>query len=138
MRGNRGEPKSFTALRKELKKQEIVARQKDKINSLIWHDKKIVTFITSFGNIEQDLHYDKFKTPNKPRIIADYDKNMGGVDKFDMMVKAYFPERKNIRWTNKVSIYLVHMVVHNANALYSKFYETPDKITTTLIFGWNW
>lgn len=63
----------------------------------MWYDKRIVTFITSFVNIEEKLCVQKTKTTVKPEMIKNYDKNMGGVDKYDMMLKTYFPERKNVR-----------------------------------------
>ncbi|KAF0985475.1 hypothetical protein HZS_5443 [Henneguya salminicola] len=75
------------------------------------------------------------KMYEKPNFIEDYDKNMGGVDKYDQMLHSYFNERKNKKWTNKFAIYFIMFLTHNAFFLYRKFYSGQDKINNQLKFG---
>ena len=59
-------------------------------------------------------------------MIRDYDQNMGGVDIYDQMIKSYYNERKSIKWTNKLAIYLINMMLHNFFILYKMFYTRQN------------
>ncbi|KAF7691543.1 PiggyBac transposable element-derived protein 4 [Cucumispora dikerogammari] len=82
MRMQRGEPKDYSKERKLIRKFDFKCAQKNEINILLWYDKKVVCFVSTFMNIEEPLQKTK-KVLLKPNIIKDYDQNMGGVNIFD-------------------------------------------------------
>ena len=50
------------------------------------------------------------------------------------MLKSDFNERKNKRWTNKLSVYLINMMIHNAYIIYKHFSNEPNKIQKHLVY----
>lgn len=56
----------------------------------------------------------------KPKDVADYNDNMGGVDRLDQMTAYYSSPRKTIRWYKKVLFHLLDMAVWNSYFLYRK------------------
>ncbi|KAF7687854.1 PiggyBac transposable element-derived protein 4 [Cucumispora dikerogammari] len=93
MRMRRGEPEQYTKDKKLMKKNDFKCAQKGGINILLWYDKKVVCFLSTFLNIEEDVR-DANKVYSKPNMIRDYDQNMGGVDIYDQMIKSW----KNIKY----------------------------------------
>ncbi|OAF63743.1 hypothetical protein A3Q56_08549 [Intoshia linei] len=61
-------------------------------------------------------------------MITQSDKNMGGVDRFDQMLKSYFSKHRNKKWTVKFSIYIIHMLIHNSYVLYKEYSKYPKKV----------
>ncbi|KAF7696446.1 PiggyBac transposable element-derived protein 4 [Cucumispora dikerogammari] len=94
MRMQRGEPKDHSKERKLMKKFDSKCAQKNRVNILLWHDKKVVCFVSTFMNIEVPLQKTK-KVLLKLNMIKDYDQNMGDVDIFDQMLKSYNNEKKS-------------------------------------------
>jgi hypothetical protein len=90
-----------------MKKGDLIFLQK------LWYDKKVVCYISTFKNFKQKIKEENGKKFEKPEMIKDYDQNMGGVDKYDQMLKTYYNERKSFKWTNKFAVYFLNMMVHN-------------------------
>lgn len=137
MRMNRGEPDDFAQKKKKMKKGDLIFYQKNNINILLWYDKKVVCFISTFINFDKIILEGGTKALEKPLMIKDYDKNMGGVDKYDQMLKSYYNERKNKKWSNKLAIYLVNMMLHNSYIVYKHFSNEPKKIKKHLGYRKN-
>ena len=57
-----------------------------------------------------------------PFIISEYNQYMGGVDKFDQMIKYYSMKRKTNRWTQRFTIHILEIIMHNSFVLYSKYF----------------
>ena len=47
---------------------------------------------------------------------------MGGVDRFDQMIKYYPIKRKTNRWTNRFTMHTIQILIHNSYVLYKKYY----------------
>ncbi|KAG0441869.1 PiggyBac transposable element-derived protein 4 [Dictyocoela muelleri] len=60
-----------------------------------------------------------------PKVIDEYNKYMGGVDKFDQMIKYYPLKRKTNRWTQKFPVHIFILLTHNSYVLYQKFSKVP-------------
>jgi hypothetical protein len=83
-------------------------------NIMIWYDKKVVSFISTFMNFESELiNTEKPKVTDKPSMIKNYDKIIDGVDSFDKMLHSYFNERKSRKYTSKFAIYMINLLLHN-------------------------
>lgn len=136
MRSCRGEPEEYRSLKCKMKKGDLYCNQKDGVNILLWYDKKVCSFITTFSNFEPHLIANKYPVKNftKPEMICDYDKNMGGVDTYDQMLHTYFNERKSRKWSYKLANYIINLVTHNSYILYKHFYDGNDKHGSQLKF----
>lgn len=93
LRYNRGEPKDFKSKCSGLKKQEFLIVQKNEINILGYHDKKVVKLLTTVHNIEEIIPSDN----KKPILINNYNQYMGGTDLMDQGISNYDPDRRNKR-----------------------------------------
>ena len=56
----------------------------------------------------------------KLKVIYDYNRKMGGVDKNDVMVGNYSYIRKTYKWTTKVFFHFLEEAIFNSFLLYSK------------------
>jgi hypothetical protein len=57
-----------------------------------------------------------------PNFIVQYNKYMGGVNKFDQMVKYYPLKRKTNRWPHRFSLHILQILLHNSYVLYKQFF----------------
>ncbi|GBO32676.1 hypothetical protein AVEN_252033-1, partial [Araneus ventricosus] len=112
VRGNRkGLPAEFKTMK--LKKGEIKAFQKGKIMVLQWRDKKTLTMLSTIHNAELvSVESRKSTTKQKPKVVVDYNRSMGGVDK--SVISAYRiilqPEADKENTTKTYSdIYLIRL-----------------------------
>ena len=67
-----------------------------KTTCLKWHDKRVVTMLSTFHNDEviekrrRTRRADEgTETVKKPKMVEDYNQHMGGVDRNDQLVKYY-------------------------------------------------
>ncbi|XP_035216802.1 piggyBac transposable element-derived protein 4-like [Stegodyphus dumicola] len=128
MRRNRkGIPSDFKNC--VLKKDEHIARYRDKIMIMKWKDKKDVIILST-------IHDNKFvemekrrKTISKPEFIADYNKNMGGIDLTDGQMKTYEIARNQVKkYYYKIFLHALDMVCLNAYLLYKKDGSHLDRL----------
>lgn len=59
-------------------------------------------------------------TENKPAMVANYNKHMGGIDTHDMMLYAYLDERKTMKYWKKAVFNLFSRMVLNGYVLYKE------------------
>lgn len=92
------------------------------IMALRWVDKRQVIMLTTehdnttvnTGKVDR-----KTKDPIiKPKCVAEYNSNMGAVDRSDMMIVNIECIRRSTRWYKKLFFHLVDMTVLNAHTLY--------------------
>lgn len=105
-----------------LKKGEEVHKYSEEgIRILKWKDQREVLVISSEHDGSMvDTISRRGKTKSKPKIIAEYSKSMGGIDRQDQML-AYYPiERKTLQWNKKVGIHTFHIMLLNRFYLYNR------------------
>lgn len=59
--------------------------------------------------------------------ILDYNKNMGAVDKSDMILSTTETVRKTIKWYKKTFSHLFHITVLNASILYHQLTQLSSR-----------
>lgn len=64
------------------------------------------------------------KIKEMPNIIHQYNRFMGGVDKFDQMIKYYTMKRKTNRWTQRFTVHIFEILLHNSYILYGFNFNT--------------
>lgn len=72
-----------------------------------WKDSKTVHFLSNFHGTEQTVLSRTQKDGSKlevtaPMVVADYNKDMGGVDKADMLRSIYDLDRKSRKWWHRL------------------------------------
>ncbi|KAF7685526.1 hypothetical protein CDIK_3725, partial [Cucumispora dikerogammari] len=118
--------------KKTIKVNETLVFQKQLINVFVYKDKKSkpgVSIITTYHNRDVSSNFENlyfvegkselteisFKSSDveykkliskPPLCIGDYNKNMGGVDLSDQMIKNYNTYRKTKRWVYKMTLFL--------------------------------
>jgi Transposase IS4 len=125
LRDRRGGPKNLKKLKQTTLRGHSLCLQKKNTSLLIWTDKKAVAVITTKFDITK---YEKIKGKDIPLSILNYNKNMGGVDKFDQMIKYYSMKRKTNRWTQRFSIHILELLMHNSYLMYENYF-TGKKLT---------
>lgn len=60
--------------------------------------------------------------------ISDYNKHMGGVDKFDQYMANYSISQKSRRWWLKLFYYMIDTAIVNSFILYKESCNTMKKI----------
>ena len=107
VRKNRKElPK--TCLSTKLQNQGVCERRKGPLLCTSYKDghKNPVLLSTACEAGYTDVTTKKNKTVRKPKVVATYNKVMGGVDLKDAKLYAYLSERKTIKWTTKAFLSL--------------------------------
>lgn len=69
----------------------------------------------------------RIATKETPAIIAEYNKYMGGIDAFDMMLYSYLDERRTVKYWKKVTFNFFSRMLLNSYILYQ---ETCKKRST--------
>lgn len=125
MRNNRGGPKNLVSLKKETEGGTSMHFQKKHSQLLIWNDKKPEVMLTSKYNVDQVI---EVKNKILPNVIHKYNTYMGGVDKFDQLIKYYTMKRKTNRWTQRFTTHIFEILLHNSYVLY-KLSQNDSKKT---------
>ncbi|XP_069959989.1 piggyBac transposable element-derived protein 3-like [Cherax quadricarinatus] len=117
---------------KEMQKNNVARgyfdfQSNDHILLVRWKDNKVVTLVTNdvgvypLGLIER---YDKASKKKDhfecPGIIKNYNANMGGIDKSNMLVHLYKTPMKSKRWYMRLFAYVLDVAVVNAWLLYCR------------------
>ncbi|KAJ6640514.1 PiggyBac transposable element-derived protein 4 [Pseudolycoriella hygida] len=122
LRANRKQnPKEV--IQAKLKKGVMIWRRNGEVYVTKWRDKRDVLSISTAHHpqlIQAPNRFGELKL--KPNDVADYNNNMGGIDRLDQMTAYYSSPRKTIRWYKKVLFHLLDMAVWNSYFLYKKFH----------------
>lgn len=91
----------------------------DRLLALKWKDKRDVTMLTSIHNSVMGTVKNRFDVEiQKPVCVTDYNQNMGGVDKTDMLLSTTESVRKSIKWYKKVFFHFVDLSIVNSHVIY--------------------
>ncbi|XP_060845864.1 piggyBac transposable element-derived protein 4-like [Rhopalosiphum padi] len=116
---------------KKLKKGQFIARQKEFITILKWHDKRDVLMLsTCHGDQFQNTGKTdrKGNTITKPKMILDYNNTKQGIDVSDQLSSYYNPQRKSLVWYKKVAMELLFgITVVNSMIIFNK--QVNKKLT---------
>lgn len=115
-----------------IKKGEMKVFHTPKLCLIAWHDKKIVSMLTT--KHAPELIDTGKKNPRtgepvmKPNIVMAYNSYMGGVDLLDQSTSAYPTTRKTIKWYQKVYFYLLNVSLYNSFVIF-KALHSETKMT---------
>nr|XP_005559135.2 piggyBac transposable element-derived protein 4 [Macaca fascicularis] len=121
-------------LKKRIAKGTTVARFCGELMALKWCDEKEVTMLSTFHSDTMiEVNNRNGKKTKKPRVIVDYNENMGAVDSADQMLTSYPSERKRHKvWYKKFFHHLLHITVLNSYILFKK--DNPEHTMSHINF----
>ena len=112
---------------KKMEKGELKTRNLDGgILALQWMDKRAVTMLSTFhdsstSTIQRSRHAQGgIESVQKPTVIQDYNKYMGGVDQSDQMLSYYGFSHRTIKWWRRAFFHLLDLSIVNAYILYKQ------------------
>ena len=130
----RGIPKSFQL--KKLKKGEITTYKDGCVLGLKWMDKcpvAVLSTIHDFTMVDKQRRTQSseegVEVIQKPKMIEEYNKYMGGVDKADQLVTYYGYPHFSKKWWKRVCFHLLDTTLVNAYILYSQSTPKNDRLS---------
>ena len=129
----KGVPKILKEEFKSIRINRTRFRRKGYVFVIGWKDNSLVKMISSCHNADTEEFKKKRKFRkkkdqnmirliNKPLALCDYKKNKKGADNFEQMLKYHYFAKKRIKWTKKMSFYLIQMAIFNSFSLYKQYY----------------
>lgn len=92
-----------------------------------WIDRKSINFLSSYASIEPlstckrySAAERKFIDIQRPNIVEEYNKYMGGVDLIDMLVELYRTDIKSRKWYIRIVLWCISISVTNSWLLYRR------------------
>lgn len=104
-------------------------QQKGVVNAVVWKDKKNVSVISTIHDDTVDEVQRTVKQENGqfvqqnipcPKMILDYTKYMGGVDRADQYIQYYVFQHKTLKWPKRVFFTMLEILKFNAFILFTK------------------
>ncbi|XP_069937583.1 piggyBac transposable element-derived protein 3-like [Cherax quadricarinatus] len=117
---------------KEMQKNNVARgyfdfQSNDHILLVRWKDNKVVTLVTNDVGVYPLALIERYDKASKkkdhfecPAIIKNYNANMGGIDKSNMLVHLYKTPMKSKRWYMRLFAYVLDVAVVNAWLLYCR------------------
>jgi hypothetical protein len=106
-----------------LKTEEICYKSDNVLLALKWKDKRDVHMLTTCHTAELIETAKKNRKTGenkvKPKCVTYYSKNMGAVDRADMLLSSVQSIRKTMKWYKKLFFHFLDMAVLNAHFLQS-------------------
>lgn len=127
-------------LEKEISKKErgysveyVACVEGTDISTVAWKDNKIVTLASSFvGELpkSQVSRYDKphkrYVTIDRPNVVGEYNRHMGGVDLIDSIMGRYKIKLRSKRWQVRMFYHFLDLAMSNAWLLYKRVHKTKS------------
>ncbi|CAL7937381.1 unnamed protein product [Xylocopa violacea] len=125
--------KEMPHMDEKLKRGEICYESTDILLAMKWHDKKEVWILSSAhaATLIETEKRDYRTGLNKKKLscIADYNSNMGAVDRVDMILSTLNSVRKSVKWYKKLFFHLLDLAIYNAYILYQNSTGSKQKFS---------
>lgn len=131
--------KSRTKNQTAMTRGEFQFKAKNGVAAVQWMDKKPVNFLSSAHTprktttVLRRLQTGKRVSVHCPNVVADYNKYMCGVDRFDQYRERYETGRKSIKWWFRILYFLLDLAVVNGFILW-KLEQPPKSDTSQLTY----
>lgn len=117
---------------KEMKQQgrgsiDYRCEETEGVSVVKWFDSKAVHLASTFCSVDPKDHCNRWSASEKkrieverPHIVKEYNKHMGGVDLCDMMLELYRTDIRSKKWYMRIVYYCLDVAVTNAWQLYRR------------------
>lgn len=125
MPNRKGLPEGIKKGKLKLKKHETKAfRHQNNTLVLAWRDKRDVVMLSNYYNddmedISRRSKNNEVQEIQKPSVICNYNRYMGGVDQADHYIASYKFSRKSVKWWRKLFFWLLEVAVVNSFLLFN-------------------
>lgn len=115
----------------KLKRGDYVWRSKGQLTAYQWRDNRNVTMLSNFHDPSEVVEVNRTLSNGAtvgvtcPKVVSDYNKFMGGVDRFDQKRNAYMCDRRSKKGWYRLFYYLLDAAVVNAFIQHCHF--TPNE-----------
>jgi len=122
----------------KLARGEFQFETKGVIFAVKWLDNRPVTFLSSFHDPKETT---VVKRENKdgtntgifcPEVVAECNKMMGVVDRFNQLRERYALGRRSVKWWHRIFHFLVDVAIVNSFVLWKVKKEKMDSMTSSL------
>jgi hypothetical protein len=105
VRPNRkGLPQDLNPKRMTLKRADLQVRTRGDLTTILWRDKCDVRILTNIHDAPAKSNFcDTNGKAIKLKILVDYNRHLGYVDKGERMANSYSNNRRTWKWTKKLS-----------------------------------
>lgn len=126
-RGRLGMPADFFIKKNALSRGEYNIFQNEKQKSITatrWCDRNVVFFLSSVNNPVEAVTVKRYvgngekKDVPAPRVVADYQRYMRGVDRLDQQINSLRPGAKTNRYSIPIIWAIINIAIHNAYVLH--------------------
>lgn len=124
----------------KLRRGEYIWRAKGQLSAYQWRDNRNVTMLSNFHDPCEVVEVSRTLSSGAkvgvacPKVVSEYNKYMGGVDRFDQKRNSYVSDRRSKKWWYRLFYYLLDASVVNAFTQYS--HHTPtDYLWFRLVLG---
>lgn len=101
----------------KMKKGQWESQHRGPLLALKWHDKREIHMLTTLLTDGKSTVVTD-KPIVKPTCIIEYNKNMGSLDKTDMMLSSVNCLRKSVQWYKKIAFHIVNLYLLNSHTMY--------------------
>nr|CAI5821849.1 unnamed protein product [Callosobruchus analis] len=120
----------------KMQRGQFMFETKGKLSAVKWMDSKCVHVLSNYfcpketATVLRRNKTGQRETVHCPKAIAEYNKIMGGVDKFDQLHERYAIGRRSTKWWHRILYYLVDMAIVNSFILMNTSKKrTGDQLT---------
>ena len=97
------------------------------VTAISWLDNRMVLLSSTYAGcdpVKKIKRFD-FKTKTKieidcPDIVSEYNKNMGGVDKFEMLMSLYRCDYKSKKYYRRIFFWCINLCIVNSWLIYKR------------------
>jgi hypothetical protein len=107
-----------------LRKGEFQYKTKGPIVAVRWMDNKVVNFLSSVNThmnttvVSRKNKQGKKEDVSCPILVAEYNRIMGGVDRFDQLRERYEVGRRSVKWWHRIMYFFIDIAVVNSFLLF--------------------
>ncbi|KFM77001.1 PiggyBac transposable element-derived protein 4, partial [Stegodyphus mimosarum] len=93
-------------------------------NEVTWKDKRCVAMLSTQDNPTEIVFVERTEKDGKkikvpcPKVVSDYNKNMGFVDHFDHLKSLYEIDRKSKKWWHRIFFHFLDVAIVNSFIMY--------------------
>lgn len=112
------------------KKGDICAARREHLLCVNWFDKKPAFCLTTKDTAQPVTYVSQQNRSHDgvPHLITNYNHHMDGVDMSDMRCYMFLDECRTLKWTNKVSFFMLGRLVLKGFILYSQHDHTSGQV----------
>lgn len=122
----------------KLERGEFQFQIKGTISAVKWMDNRVVTLLSTLHDPRETTTVNRKNKDGTtavvscPTVVAEYNKIMGGVDRFDQLRERYAVGRRSVKWWHRLLYFLIDLSIVNSFILWKmckRQFSNQDQLT---------